>query len=740
MGPSARSLLRAAVLALAATSLALLLLWLPQQHAVAGPVPSLTFTVTSTADVPDAQPGDGVCETATNNGVCTLRAAIQETNARQGHDTIVLPAGVYQLTRVGQDDTALNGDLDISSTLTILGAGPGSTVIDGNGGVTGDRVFDILTGTVVISGVTIQHGQVPLASNFGGGGIEQLGGALTLENSEVLSNTAPDGGGIENLGGVLTIEHSVIRGNTGGTGLGGGVESSGPLLVRDSTISGNSAAAGAGIDLEVTTRFHNVQMTVLNSTISGNTAQSFGGGIRTDVNLDVVNSTIAGNASTGDAGGLGLAPHNQTMRLFNATVVDNLANANDTSGGIGGGIFVCATVTCTNPPTVTFQNSIVAGNESLSLGVHGFTIVADDCAGRAFSLSHNILSAVDPSHCAVAGTFVLTEPQLSPLADNGGPTLTQLPQAGSPAIDGGTPGGCTDPLGAILPTDQRGAARTVGAACDVGATEAGAKPSLTVLSPMTAVVGGPAFSLRVDGVGFIEETEALWAGAPRATTVLSSTRLSVTIPAGDLTAAAEVTVAARYTTLTDTLSNALPFTVTKLDQTISFGPLPDRTFGDPPFPVSATASSGLPVSFSASGACSVAGTQVTVTGVGSCTITANQPGDSEHNAAPSAVQTFTVTRGSQAITFGPLPARTVGGPPFQITASASSGLPVSFSASGQCTVSGNMVTLSGVGSCTITASQAGDGTHNAAPPVSQTFTIGPINVYVPGALNGRGIG
>jgi hypothetical protein len=50
------------------------------------------------------------------------------------------------------------------------------------------------------------------------------------------------------------------------------------------------------------------------------------------------------------------------------------------------------------------------------------------------------------------------------------------------------------------------------------------------------------------------------------------------------------------------------------------------------------------------------------------------------------------------------------------------------------------VTLTGVGSCTITASQAGDVAHTTAAPVSQTFAIGPMQVYVPGALNGKGIG
>jgi N-acetylneuraminic acid mutarotase len=80
----------------------------------------------------------------------------------------------------------------------------------------------------------------------------------------------------------------------------------------------------------------------------------------------------------------------------------------------------------------------------------------------------------------------------------------------------------------------------------------------------------------------------------------------------------------------------------KADQTIDFGPLSDRAFGDPPFAISANSSSGLPVSFSASGSCTVSGSTVSLTGVGSCTITADQAGDDDFNPAPSVQQSFAV--------------------------------------------------------------------------------------------------
>src|SRR5262245_23280714 len=94
------------------------------------PARAATFTVDATADEADATPGDGVCASAT--GHCTLRAAVQEANATPGTDAVALPAGTFRLSRVGADeDAALTGDLDVTESLDVAGAGPDATVIDG---------------------------------------------------------------------------------------------------------------------------------------------------------------------------------------------------------------------------------------------------------------------------------------------------------------------------------------------------------------------------------------------------------------------------------------------------------------------------------------------------------------------------------------------------------------------------------------------------------------------------------
>jgi hypothetical protein len=171
----------------------------------------------------------------------------------------------------------------------------------------------------------------------------------------------------------------------------------------------------------------------------------------------------------------------------------------------------------------------------------------------------------------------------------------------------------------------------------------------------------------------------------------------------------------------------------KEDQTITFGPLSNKTFGDPDFTVSASASSGLPVSFAASGSCSVNGSTVHITGAGSCTVTASQGGDANFNAAPDVAQSFQIARANQTITFSPLGDRRFGSLDFPVSriASASSGLGLTYTASGSCTiVNGDTLHITAVGTCSVTASQDGDSNYNAAASVTQSFQVTQVRTFI----------
>ncbi len=405
-----------------------------------------TFAVNSAADVPDAIPGNGICETATGNAVCTLRAAIMEANALAGADTISLQANkTYLLTRSGAGES--NGELKITDSVSISGAGPDSTIIDGNRDVLGTGVFQIAQclgaasfcdaqhplNVVNLSGFTIQHGFALL-----GGGVENSGATLTIDNCKIIENYGLEyGGGVYNLG-TLTISNSTISANSMDMlpGFGGGIYSHASTTVRNTTVSGNFAVSGGGIDAAYGT-------------------------------LVVVNSTISGNFTNGD--GAGIYAESGTTSLYNATVVYNQANTDGFGTAHGGG------VANTAASTLVFVNSIIALNENVLPTAPDPTLIGDDCSGAITSQGNNIVTDVDSTHCTIVGPptgVTIVDPHVDALHDNGGPTLTHALLATSKAINGGNHNGCTDNLGAPITTDQRGSPRPNGAYCDIGAFEA----------------------------------------------------------------------------------------------------------------------------------------------------------------------------------------------------------------------------------------------------------------------------
>ncbi|QDS88367.1 Cadherin domain protein [Rosistilla ulvae] len=216
------------------------------------------ITVDTTADVVDA--GDGLT---------SLREAIIATNGGSGGDTIQLGAGTYTLTLAGNDNNALRGDLDITQSVTILGAAADQTIIDG-GGI--DRVFHTRGNTTVatISGVTIQ-----------GGANDNYGGGIFVDQESTLN-----------------LIDSVVQGNDGGNDRGGGVHVHGTLNATGVLFTNNTAEDGGAI------YYHGANGgTLTNVTISGNIALHEGGGIWTDTDITIISSTITLNDAN-DGGGV----------------------------------------------------------------------------------------------------------------------------------------------------------------------------------------------------------------------------------------------------------------------------------------------------------------------------------------------------------------------------------------------------------------------------------------------------
>ena len=346
------------------------------------------FTVNSTLDERDAAP-DGQC-VSTPSGVCTLRAAIEEINSVAGSGNVTVPAGNYVLTL---------GDIDITRSPTISGAGAGSTIVSGGGSA---RVFETMAGAFAyVEKMTIRNG----------------------------------------VGGVSTV----LPGHTHG----GGIHNHGTLILVDSTVADSRADTGGGITNATT-------------------------GV-----LTLVNVTITGNTATADRGGL---ENLGVATLANVTIARN-------AGASAGGLFTTQ--------SIRLNNTIVANNSPVDCGA-GVAVEA--------AQSGNNLESGSSCGFTAPGDLMNTDPLLGALASDG--TLPLLP--GSPAIDAG------DSTPAICPNhDQRGVARPQDgngdgtAACDIGAYEKAAPtPPPPPPPPVVTCDGRAATIVGTEGADTISGTAA----------------------------------------------------------------------------------------------------------------------------------------------------------------------------------------------------------------------------------------
>jgi CSLREA domain-containing protein len=269
-------------------------------------------------------------DTINNDGYCSLREAIIATNkdkssgrlagecsAGQGTDAIILPAGVYTLTRSdsGNEDSSSTGDLDITGNLAIQGAGAATTIIKAIG--FSDRVIQVISGAVTISGVTIEGGNV----TGNGGGIENDANLVLADSVITASQASEQGGGIFNAASAtLSITASTISGNQAAT-KGGGIANLGSLTSANSTIANNTSVnLGGG--------FYNQGSLALNNlTVASNQAAS-GGGVANDAAgvFNFENSIFAGNIAADSpdcAGSLTSLGYNLVQDLSGCTITGN---------------------------------------------------------------------------------------------------------------------------------------------------------------------------------------------------------------------------------------------------------------------------------------------------------------------------------------------------------------------------------------------------------------------------------
>lgn len=390
--------------------------------AFAAPAHAFTYTVTN---------GD-------QSGPGSLAAAVTQANSDASPPVIIdFAPGIQQIN--------LNGTLNITNSVSIVGPGASQLEIDGNNSV---QIFSIASSkTVSISGLKLAYA---VGGLFGGavynnGTLSVTGVDFTHDASGGPGGSAAesgdgDGGAIFNdTSGTLSVSDSTFTGNTAGgpggsgdytgRGFGGAIANSGTLTVTGSTFEGNTAggATGSGDGL--------------------NAGQGYGGAISNGAGpITLTNDTFVGNAANGDYGSGGAIYDEYGSGTLTGDTIDGNSLGSATNFG-GSGI-------ATGGGSLLVKDTIVSANTGANTG---------NCSGGGITASGSLEGPAGSNSCGL--DLPSADPLLKALADNGGPTETQALGAGSPAI------GAVASASECPATDQRSVTRPQGGACDVGAYE-----------------------------------------------------------------------------------------------------------------------------------------------------------------------------------------------------------------------------------------------------------------------------
>ena len=340
-------------------------------------------------------PGNGVCDAAE----CTLREALAAV-AAGGEVTFAAGLG----GTIALDPAA--GQLVIDRAVTV--SGPGAAVLT----VRGNRDAR-------------QPGRVLL--------VNAAGGDVAVHDLSFAKGYVGAGGGcIQSEGSRLTLERVVVA-ECESFGAGGGIGSTGTnahggyLSLVEATVKSNWAANGGGGIFNN----HSSVLDVSGSTVSGNEGRD-GGGIGSTGPATIVNTTVSGNRSRARGGGVDM--QNGTMTIAHTTIVGNQSDVDHIGGdGSGGGVFFYG-----DYGALVLKHTIVADN--LNGSGSGPDCAASPGRLPLTSGGYNLVGNDDGcAYTPGPGDVIDADPLLGPLADNGGPTQTHLPLFGSPALDAGDP-------------------------------------------------------------------------------------------------------------------------------------------------------------------------------------------------------------------------------------------------------------------------------------------------------------
>jgi hypothetical protein len=468
-----------------------------------------------------------------DSGPGSLRQAVLDANAAAGADEVSFAPGLTGTI------TLTSGEILITDPLVVHGPGAGALTVSGNDH---SRIFHVENFAVAapidvtLSGLTLTRGFATFLPNTAGGAVFADSENLTILDSVISDSRSgfeiepPELGCGGNVGffgtggGTLRIADSTLTGGvTGGGGPSGGnlcMFQGGKLVLERSTLSGGTADQGGGLFVDSLTEASTISfstisgnqanesgggvfssslkatLTIDSSTISGNTtgrstAFGPGGGIFSDGDLQIINSTISSNHASRSGGGIYFNGFGNNPLLLRLTTVSN------NTAGVEGGSILASLVAVTR-----LDHSIVANGVPQDLASEGApppTIMAD----------YSLIESPGDALLVGAHNIVGVDPLLGPLANNGGPTLTHRPLLGSPVINAGDPAIPSPPA-----ADQRGFARIVGAAIDLGSVEVQQQELVEI--PALSQVGILALSALLFAAGLRRLRQA---GAPKGATM-----------------------------------------------------------------------------------------------------------------------------------------------------------------------------------------------------------------------------
>ncbi|MFK8018174.1 MAG: choice-of-anchor Q domain-containing protein, partial [Pseudomonadales bacterium] len=273
-----------------------------------------------------------------SDGFISLREAVIATNNTVGHDSIFLSADTYTLSIAGTGENfAATGDLNIRDSLSLIGAGADSTIIDA---ADLDRVFQTYTGDdIFLEGLSIQN-----ATALASGGALYASGTVTITDSVFQDNA------------------TAVGGNQGGA-----INNTGSLFLDGVRLTNNTSGEFGGALYNTGSAF------ITNSLIDTNTSSNSGGGIRNDGTLEIVNTTLDSNVAVGFTGGI--SNNSGSASLINVTISDSVGNgyASNTTTSMTNTIIAYSSLSDVIGSAVTsFGGNMIADGTGAGFGVNDY--------------------------------------------------------------------------------------------------------------------------------------------------------------------------------------------------------------------------------------------------------------------------------------------------------------------------------------------------------------------------------